>query len=88
MTPSAAPAYVSAATCCAIVVHVERVDHPDEREESEDVRKDQAQPVHAAEDKLLSQEAHHAVGPRLHQEAVDQSEGRQQQHRDAFGRGL
>ena len=65
------------------VIHVKRVDHPDEREESEDVRKDQAEAIDAAEDELLSQEGNRAVDARLHQDAVDQSEGRQQHHRDA-----
>jgi hypothetical protein len=39
-----------------VVVHVKRVDHPDERDDGEDVRENKTEPVDAAEDELLPQE--------------------------------
>ena len=69
-----------------IVVHVKRVHHAHERHQREHVREHEAQAIDAAERQILSDEAHHAVGARLQEKAVDQRNGRHEDHGDAFGR--
>ena len=76
VTPSAPPAYVRGGHVLGIVLNMERVDHAQEGHERKNVGKDQAQAVHAAEHEFLPEEARHAIGPRPHEQAIDQRRGR------------
>ena len=46
-----------------VIVHVDGVDHPDERQQREDAREQQTESVYPAEDEFLPQGAHHAYVP-------------------------
>ena len=67
-----------------IVFDMERVGHAQERHQREHIGKDQAQAVHAPEHEVLPQEARHAIGSRLHEQAIDKGRGGQYEHGGAL----
>ena len=69
----------------SIVLDMERVDHPQQGHDREDIGKNQAQLVDPAKHQVLSEETHFPIGTRRHAQAEGQGRCRQQEHRQAPG---